>query len=85
MRLPGDPFLRRPCDVRADRQLGERHGTDDRFVRQVVRDRLGAAGPLGVLAISHDEDLLDVWADRTVRLPAVSADGPAGALPADHW
>ena len=40
------------------------------------------AGRLGVLAISHDEDLLAVWADRTVRLPAR---GPAGALPADRW
>ena len=47
--------------------------------------QIGAAGRLGVLAFSHDEDPLDVWADRTVRLPAVSADGPAGALPADHW
>jgi peptide/nickel transport system ATP-binding protein len=36
-----------------------------------------ATGELGVLAISHDEDLLAVWADRTVRLPAV-ADAPRG-------
>ena len=36
-----------------------------------------AAGRLGVLAISHDDDLLDVWADRTVRLPA-TVDAPRG-------
>ncbi|GAB3362793.1 ABC transporter ATP-binding protein [Modestobacter lapidis] len=35
----------------------------------VVRDRV-RAGSLGVVAISHDEDLLAVWADSTVHLPA---------------
>ncbi|WP_369138184.1 ABC transporter ATP-binding protein [Modestobacter versicolor] len=35
------------------------------------------AGELGVLAVSHDEDLLAVWADRTVRL-AGATDGHRG-------
>jgi peptide/nickel transport system ATP-binding protein len=33
----------------------------------VVRDEAAQRG-VGVLAISHDEDLLDVWADRVVSL-----------------
>lgn len=48
-----------------------------------------ATGRLGVLAISHDEDLLAAWADRTVRLTAASAGGAApraaGAGAPEHW
>ena len=35
----------------------------------VVQEEV-SAGRLGVVAISHDEDLLRVWADRTCHLPA---------------
>ncbi|MGY1856066.1 ABC transporter ATP-binding protein [Modestobacter sp. SYSU DS0290] len=40
----------------------------------VVREEV-AAGRLGVLAISHDEDLLAVWADRVVDLGTGSTTG----------
>nr|WP_246405718.1 ATP-binding cassette domain-containing protein [Modestobacter versicolor] len=38
-----------------------------------------AAGRLGVLAVSHDEDLLGAWADRTVRLPGAGSAAVTGA------
>ncbi|TCP38928.1 peptide/nickel transport system ATP-binding protein [Tamaricihabitans halophyticus] len=36
---------------------------------QVVRSLISERG-VGVLAISHDEELLDIWADRVIRLDA---------------